>query len=176
MLRIFVRQLFLKQFVVSPFQSIHSKANAIASLHIRYCTLTNGVNGPNATAEKNDDKVYNAESIQKLEEFFECTTEKAQSISHQLESLDLKLLNKKLKFLSRNGATLPVLMECCYVLNVPIGKYKNHLITWSLLLIHPIRSWSIKQVQIAQLLAVEENWRLHTIVGSRQIQIEAEKY
>lgn len=175
MLRIFVRQLFLKRFAVSPFQSNRLNTNAIASLHIRYCTLTNGVNEPSATPEKNDDKVHDAKTIQKLKRFFKCTTEEAELISNQIESLDLNLLNKKLTFLSQNGATLPALMECCYVLNLSNGKYKNHLITWSLLLIHPIRRWSIKKFQTAPLPAVEENWRLHTIVGGKPNQIEAEK-
>lgn len=116
MLRVFVRQLF-------PIQTNRLKINLIASLHCRYCTSTDGVDNANETAEKKTiSEKYDEKSINLIKKWFKCKSFDAEIIYDRIEPLDLKLLNRKLTFLTQHGATLPVLMEHCYVLNLSTGK------------------------------------------------------
>lgn len=119
MLRIFVRQLLLRSF--SPIRTSYLKNIVNASLYCRYCTSAN-VEVADKIASKNIPGNYDVKSIEQLKRIFKCTDEEAKRVFQQIDPLDLKLLRKKFLFLTKNGATLPVLMDHCHLLNMSTGK------------------------------------------------------
>lgn len=114
MLRIFVRHLFCRPFILSPIQSCELKNIIVTSLHFRYCTNVN-VHAENGLTDEE------TKSIKRLKAMFKCTDEQAKDIYHQIEPFDSTAL-RKFSILTQNGATLPTLMEHSYLLKMPNRK------------------------------------------------------
>lgn len=57
-----------------------------------------------------------------MRKMFKCTERSAQKFLWKIKTLDLKSFKKNFGFLSKQGATLPVLMENVKILNMPPGK------------------------------------------------------
>lgn len=118
MIRIFVRQLFQKQFTILQLTSDKNNLRTIANASLRcgYCNLSNEIH----TTKVHKDEV--AKQIKQMKNLFKCTDNEAEQIIQQIALNDLKLFRKKFTFLIQNGATLHVLMEHCYLFNMSIGK------------------------------------------------------
>lgn len=64
--------------------------------------------------------------IHKIQDIFECTELEAHKLyeyfSKRTDSIDLKKINKTVKWLRQIGATAPIIKENCYIVLLPIGK------------------------------------------------------
>lgn len=120
MLRVFVRQLILKQPPVLSWRSNNLKNIINTSLCGRYCSVPN-LDVTNETSSENAPQI-DVKTIKQIQSVFKCTPVEAENVFHQIEFLDLKSLRKKYMYLIKHGATHSILMEHCYLLNESISK------------------------------------------------------
>lgn len=68
--------------------------------------------------------------IYKVQEIFQCTELEAAKLyeyfSRRTDFVDLKKINKTVKWLRQMGATEPIIKENCYIVLFPIGKIKQN--------------------------------------------------
>lgn len=108
---------------------IHSYTLTLNCTHFVYYYSTN--NNNEETNTRTDQKTDNAlnGNFPEIQKLFQCTDDEASEVydllSKQSDSIDWCSIRRMVKWLQRLGATLPIIMKNCHILQIPKGEEKN---------------------------------------------------
>lgn len=132
--------MFSKQITAACYQS-HQNRSSINPLTNNTTLVSNRIQilyCSNSSEDKNLNSKVNLVSettddpkLAALRKIFQCTHTEAVEVLEFLSDLhhddvhkiDLSAINKKVRWLRRCGATLPIIMKNCHLLLLPIGEY-----------------------------------------------------